>query len=102
MWVRDELLERIVPTIRDLKAKRRDRVDAILGWGSAGYVLRADALIELLHVREGGLKAEAIGSLDAVSGMPSGDEPDRWRAWCEGLPAGLTEMCEERTGALRL
>jgi hypothetical protein len=85
-WILHILNQRVLPAIRDRNASRRRRVQAIRGWASAGYVLGADTLIELLRERDRKLKAEAIAALNVVSGLPWGDEPDRWRAWLDRLP----------------
>jgi Zn finger protein HypA/HybF involved in hydrogenase expression len=96
-WIYDVLRARVLPVIRDRNARRRDRVEAIRGWASAGYVMGADTLIELLQKRDRTLRAEAIGALNAVSGLPWGDEPDRWRAWLDRLPA--KPMSQELDGS---
>ena len=79
--VREALLTRVLPVIRDPEAPRGDRILAIRDWKKAGVTLGADTLIELLRKPEDINKDEIIWSLNAVSGMPWGDDPDRWQAW---------------------
>jgi hypothetical protein len=54
--------------------------------GRAGYVVGAEALIELL--REDGEipRAEIIWSLEAISGLNHGHDIKRWTQWWDKLP----------------
>ncbi|QDV35668.1 hypothetical protein [Tautonia plasticadhaerens] len=84
--IRDALLERLIPTITDRDAKVMDRILAVRDMGRAGYVFGAAALIALLGDGDEVLKPEAIWSLEAISGLPWGDDADRWAAWWQGFP----------------
>lgn len=84
--VREALLERVLPVIRDAGAARGNRILAIREWANAGYVLGADALIDRLRDPGEIPRDEVIWALRMVSGLAWGDEPDRWQAWWEGLP----------------
>jgi membrane protein implicated in regulation of membrane protease activity len=90
--IRDALLERILPAIRDRRAKRGDRLVAIGEWANAGYVIGADALIDLLRDPGDLPKEQVVWALCMVSGMAWGDEPDRWQAWWDELPTSWVEQ----------
>jgi membrane protein implicated in regulation of membrane protease activity len=79
--VRDGLLNRVLPVIRDHHGKRGDRLVAIREWANLGFILGANSLIDLLR-DPGDIPSEEIaGALAAVSGMAFGDDPERWLAW---------------------
>ena len=59
--IRDALLDRVLPVIRDRRAPRGDRIQAIRDWRKAGYPLGADALIDLLRDPGDIPKPEIIG-----------------------------------------
>jgi predicted RNA-binding Zn-ribbon protein involved in translation (DUF1610 family) len=82
---RDALVNRILPVIRDREAPAHDRIQAIRNWRIAGAELGALALIDLLREPGDIPKDELIRALRAVSGMPWGDDPDRWQAWSDNL-----------------
>jgi predicted RNA-binding Zn-ribbon protein involved in translation (DUF1610 family) len=84
--IREGLLGRVLPTIRDREARRGDRLVAIRQWASAGSVLGADVLIGLLRDPGDVPKEDVAWALRMVSGMPWGDEPDRWQVWWDELP----------------
>ena len=84
--IRDAMLERVLPVIRDRQAKRGDRLVAIGEWASAGFVLGADALIGVLRDPGDLPKEQVVWRVCMVSGMAWGDEPDRWQAWWDDLP----------------
>ena len=79
--VRDALLNRILPVIRDCTASTRDRIQAIREWGRAGVPLGADVLIDLLREPGDLPKDELVWSLCRSSGLPWDDDPERWHAW---------------------
>jgi hypothetical protein len=95
--VRDGLLERVLPAIRDRRAKRGDRLVAIGEWVNAGFVLGADALIGLLREPGDLPKEQILWALCLVSGNAWGDEPDRWQAWWDDLPTSWDEPPEPAT-----
>ena len=72
--IRDGLLDRVLPAIRDRKAKRGDRIVAIREWARHGFVLGADALIDLL--RDPG-------------DIPKEEIVWRW-AWSRGWPGAMS------------
>ncbi len=92
--IRDGLLDRVIPAIRDRKAKRGDRIVAIREWASHGFVLGADALIDLLREPGDIPKEEIVWALCMVSGMAWGDEPERWQTWWDNLPSTWDEPAE--------
>jgi hypothetical protein len=79
--VHDALLNRVIPLVRDRKSRREDRILAIRELGGQGYLLGADALIELL--RDGGEipREEVVWALSMISGLAGDDDPDRWQDW---------------------
>ena len=91
------LLERVLPAIRDRRAKRGDRLVAIGEWVNAGFVLGADALIDLLREPGDLPKEHIVWALCMVSGNAWGDEPDRWQAWWDDLPSAWEEPPEPAT-----
>ena len=95
--IRDGLLERVLPAIRDRRAKRGDRLVAIGEWVNAGFVLGADALIDLLREPGDLPKEHIVWALCMVSGIAWGDEPDRWQAWWDDLPSAWDEPPEAAT-----
>ena len=54
--------------------------------GQAGYALGADTLIGLLRSDDEIPPEEVVWSLEAISGLVLGDDPDRWTAWWQSLP----------------
>jgi hypothetical protein len=84
--IRDALMERLIPTVLDQRAKIMDRILAVRGMGWTGHVLGADALIELLRDGSEVPKEEVVWSLEAISGMAWGDDLERWTTWWENLP----------------
>jgi hypothetical protein len=81
---------RVIAPIRDRQARRIDRIRAIRGWGGAGFVLGADALIALLREPGDIPKAEIVWALSMASGMAFADDPVRWQAWWDELPPEAT------------
>ena len=79
--IRDGLLHRVLPIIRDRQAKRGDRLLAIREWANLGFALGADALIDLLRDSGDIPREEIVWALAMVSGMALGDNPDRWQSW---------------------
>jgi hypothetical protein len=77
---------RVIAPIKDRRAPRIDRIRAIRGWGSAAFVLGADALIDLLRDPGDIPKEEILWALSMASGLALGDAPARWRAWWDDLP----------------
>jgi hypothetical protein len=82
----DALLERVLPVIRDSNSRLGNRILAIREWALAGFVLGADALIDLLLDPGEIPKEEIVRALCMVSGMAWGDEHEHWQAWWDELP----------------
>jgi hypothetical protein len=76
----------IIPTIRDPDARIMDRIQAIREIGRVGYVMGADALINLLRTADMILSQEIVWSLQAISGQGWGHDVKRWQAWMESVP----------------
>ena len=69
---RDALLETVVPIILDHQADQEERIQAIREMGRAGYVLGADALIEVLALDHLIPSQEVIWALESISGLAIG------------------------------
>jgi hypothetical protein len=80
------LLEQVIPTIRDRRARVMDRIQAVRSMGQTGHALGADVLIDLLEDGDGIPKEEVVWALESISGMALGDDPDRWAAWWDHVP----------------
>jgi hypothetical protein len=89
--IRDGLLERVLPVIRDRQAKRGDRIAAIHEWADVGFVLGADTLIHLLRQPGNIPEEEIVWALCMVSGLTLGDDPNLWQAWWDDLPSAGDE-----------
>jgi hypothetical protein len=83
--IRDGLLERVLPVIRDRQARHGDRIAAIREWADLGFVLGADTLVDLLREPGDIPKEEIVWALCMVSGLVWGNDLDRWQAWCHDL-----------------
>ncbi len=81
--IRDAVLHRELPVIRDREATRSDRIQAIRNWRIAGTPLGAPALIDLLRDPGDIPKDEIVWALHGASGISCGEDPDRWQAWWE-------------------
>jgi predicted RNA-binding Zn-ribbon protein involved in translation (DUF1610 family) len=89
--VEEGLLNRLIPLIENRQGNREDRILAIRNMGSKGFVLGADALIGLLGREDAIPREELTWALEAISGMAYGDDPGRWIAWWNSLPAEVRE-----------
>jgi hypothetical protein len=103
--IQDRLLNRVIPLVEDRQGNRADRILAIRNLGSEGCILGADALIGLLRDDDAIPKEEVIWALESISGMPYGDDNDRWAAWCSSLPIEIRDArrpLREETGTFRV
>jgi hypothetical protein len=85
--IEEALRNRLIPLVENREANREDRILAVRHMGSQGYVLAGGALIGLLGHDDAIPRDEIIWALEAISGMASSDDPDRWAAWWVMLPA---------------
>jgi hypothetical protein len=85
--IRDALLERVIPIAQDPNAIGMDRIQAIREMGRIGYVLGADALIDLLGQEDQIPAEEIIWSLESMSGLAFGNHVERWMDWFDHLPS---------------
>ena len=93
--IRHAILGSLVPIIADRAANPTDRVQAIRDLGRTGYVVGADTLIDLVRTDDENIRAEAIRSLEAISGLPLGDDAERWAdEWLAGLPKGFIGVAQ--------
>jgi hypothetical protein len=88
--IRDSLVNRVLPVIRDHQCKRGDRILAIRHLGTTGYALGADTLISLLRNGDDIPKEEVVWALEMISGGARGEDPERWASWRAGLPDRAT------------
>ena len=82
--IRTAILEKLLPVIRDRSKKAQDRIQAMRALGGAGYVLGADALIDVLREGDDRLRPTAAWALESISGLNWGNDPDRWDEWWSG------------------
>jgi hypothetical protein len=93
--LRHALLGRVIPIVTDREADRLDRVQAIREMSRTGYVLGADALIDLVRTDDENLRTEAVWALEAISGLALGNESSRWAdEWLAGLPEQVTGLAK--------
>ena len=88
--IRDALLERVIPIVQDHGADGLERIQAIREMGRTGYVLGADALIEVLAKDDQIPAEEIVWSLESISGLALGDNVERWEDWLGHLPMEIT------------
>jgi hypothetical protein len=84
--IRDALMERVLPIVEDENADAMARIQAIRDMGRTGYVTGADALIDLLGMDNQVPAEEIIWSLESISGLALGNQPERWIEWFDRLP----------------
>ncbi|HWE38157.1 MAG TPA: hypothetical protein VG406_16425 [Isosphaeraceae bacterium] len=84
--VRQAIVGRVVPIVRDRRAPVMERVVAVRELGRLGYAVGSDALIDLLREPAELPVEELLWSLRAISGLDLGDDPGRWSSWFSGLP----------------
>ncbi len=93
--VSEALTERVIPIVEDEGANTLERIQAIRQMGRTGYVLGADALIDLLGKNDQILAQEVVRSLESISGLALGNDAKRWTTWFDHLPGdatGVTDM----------
>jgi hypothetical protein len=87
--VHEALTNRVVPIALDEGANTLERIQAIREMGRAGYVLGADALIDLLGNNDQVPTNEVVLSLESISGLALGTDVKRWSDWFD-QHAGFT------------
>jgi hypothetical protein len=90
--IRDALVERVIPAAGDPERPVMRRIQAIRDVGAAGYVLGADALIDLLRDPDELIREAAVWSLESISGLALGADAGRWAAWWAELPPEATDV----------
>src|SRR5208337_4940841 len=80
------LQEQVIPIVQDRGANQLERIQAIRDMGRSGYVLGADALIELLNRDDQIPAEEVVWSLESISGLALGHDLDGWKDWFNHLP----------------
>jgi hypothetical protein len=79
---RETLTAELIPCARDPQQPLAERIRAVRSMGQAGYLLGADALMELLRVDVPlALRTEARWALQSISGLALPADPDAWQAW---------------------
>jgi hypothetical protein len=84
--IRDALINELIPTIQNSRAKEFERIHAVRAMGLEGYALGADTLIDLLRTGCEIPREELVWSLESISGLTLGADPEVWAAWWESLP----------------
>jgi hypothetical protein len=79
--VRAAIIDRLVPAIVDRSKKAHDRIVAMRSLGSAGYVVGAGTLIDVLREGDDRFTQTATWALESISGLAWGADPDRWSDW---------------------
>jgi hypothetical protein len=92
--IRNVLLDRVIPIVEDPGADQLERIQAIREMGRNGYVLGADALIEVLSKDDQIPAEEVVWSLESISGLALGDDVDRWTDWFNQLPKEITYVTD--------
>jgi len=90
----DALLDRVIPIVQDHGADQLERIQATRDIGRAGYVLGADALIEVLGKQDQIPAEEVVWSLESISGLALGNDLDRWIGWLNHLPAETARVAD--------
>jgi len=91
--LRHALLGRVIPIVTDREADPIDRIQAIRDLGRTGYVLGADALIDVLANDSQIPPEEVVWSLEAISGGALGRDSKRWsEEWLASLPEEVTGL----------
>ena len=93
--IHDALTNRVIPLVEDGEANTLERIQAIREMGRTGYVLGADALIDLLGKDDQIPSKEVVWSLESISGLALGDDVKMWTEWFDHLPgdgSGVTDM----------
>ena len=88
------LLEKVIPIVQDHGADQLERIQAIREMGRAGYVLGADALIEVLGKHDQIPAEEVVWSLESISGLALGNDLNRWTDWFEHLPKETARVAD--------
>jgi hypothetical protein len=95
--LRHALLGRVIPIVLDREAEPLDRIQAIRDLGRTGYVLGADALVDVLENDAQIPHEEAVWSLEAISGQALGNASRRWAdEWLASLPEEVTGLAKMR------
>ena len=76
----------MIPIVQNHQADRLERIQAIRDLGRSGYVLGADALIEVLAKDDQIPAEEVTWALQSISGLALGDDVERWEDWFDDLP----------------
>ncbi|HEV3237275.1 MAG TPA: armadillo/beta-catenin-like repeat-containing protein [Gemmataceae bacterium] len=97
--LREQLLNYIIPLILDADAPIQERIQAIRDMGNAGYLLGADALIELLHDPELRIRTVSLWALQNISGLALGDNVSQWSSWWDNLPADVQPVANSMQAA---
>jgi hypothetical protein len=95
--IRHALVGSVIPIVADREAAPMDRMQAIRELGRTGYVLGAEALIDVLRSGDEHLSADALWSLEAISGLDLGQGQDavrRAEEWLAGLPKEVTGLAK--------
>lgn len=87
-------MERVIRIVEDEGANTLERIQAIREMGKMGYVLGADALIDLLGKDDQVPAKEVVRSLESISGLVLGDNVEKWTHWFDHLPSDVTGVTD--------
>jgi hypothetical protein len=90
--IRDALLERVIPLVKNREKDPRERIGAIREMGKVGYLLEVDALFEVLANDDKIPDEEVVWSLEAISGLAHGADIAKWTAWFNQHPVDSTHF----------
>lgn len=79
-----------VATLCNQQATSAERLQAIRQLGQEGFVVGAEALIDVVRHGPANLAEEAIWALETISGQSLGGDADQWDNWRSSLPASAT------------
>ncbi len=82
-WRHRELVEHLLPIIRNPAGDGQVRTRTISVLGAAGYVATAEPLIERLRQPTEPQREEIVEALRQIAGRSWGDDPDTWQRWWE-------------------
>jgi hypothetical protein len=104
-FVRAQILEEWIPFVMNAEADLERRGCIVRSLGTAGSLLSAEPLIELLSDASPEIRQDALWSLEALAGRRVGESPEAWRGWLQTAeaqtsrppaPAASHHVAEER------
>jgi hypothetical protein len=92
--------ELVIPLLHDAQAPIQRRIRAIRILGGSGWLVGADALVEMLSSPLQDLRREAVGALRLIFGQLGGERPEDWQEAYLSSRGGDSSLCSgERNDA---